>query len=469
MPLDTSIFANYLARPKSPGEYASEYMQRDAQTQNLLASRLQLQQQQQQMADQQTVRNALVGLGANATNDQRINTLRGTGTPLGYAQADALEKSMLDRRKTEAEAGKNRAETFAKEMSNYKEMLGAAQTPEQAQQVAQYGMQHPVLGPVLQRMGDPRIPTDPQQFQQWKLGAALNFDKLISLTVPDANAKLSSATTQRGQDMTDARTREEGAANRGVTIRGQNLTDARAKATLAKDYAVAGMNPDGSTNESVEAMARAIASGQAAPITGFALAKPQGQAVMRRVFEINPTYDETTYGAKAKAAKDFTSGSQGNALRSVSTANAHLDQMGELVDALNNGNMQLVNKISNAYAAQTGNPAPTNFDAVKNIIGQEVVKAIVAGGGTGGERDEAARAFTSAASPAQLKGVIQHYRMVMGAQQQNLLEQRRAAGLTDETLPSYSRQKPPAASAGGRPPISSFGGGRPPLSSFGSQ
>ena len=37
------------------------------------------------------------------------------------------------------------------------------------------------------------------------------------------------AATIRGQDITDARTREEGASNRAVQMRGQNLTDARSR------------------------------------------------------------------------------------------------------------------------------------------------------------------------------------------------------------------------------------------------
>lgn len=41
---------------------------------------------------------------------------------------------------------------------------------------------------------------------------------------PSGSAVLGSDTTRRGQDMTDARTRAEGAANRGVTIRGQNIS-----------------------------------------------------------------------------------------------------------------------------------------------------------------------------------------------------------------------------------------------------
>ncbi len=51
--------------------------------------------------------------------------------------------------------------------------------------------------------------------------------------IPSGGAVLGSQTTMRGQDLVDARTRAEGAANRGVTMRGQNLTDQRAADALA--------------------------------------------------------------------------------------------------------------------------------------------------------------------------------------------------------------------------------------------
>jgi hypothetical protein len=127
----------------------------------------------------------------------------------------------------------------------------------------------------------------------------------------------------------------------------------------------------------------------------MALLNPKNQRILGRVMEINPQYDATTVSAKKAAAASFTSGPLGNALRSVSTANAHLDQLGELADALDNGNVQVVNKVQNYFSKATGSPNVTNFDAIKAIVGQEVVKAIVAGGGGVGEREEAAKIFSA--------------------------------------------------------------------------
>lgn len=369
-----------------------------------------------------------------------------------------IKKLQSDIGKNDAEAGKAQADTAAKVTAQYRDQLANVNTPEQAAQwlTAQY--KDPVLSKVVGNMpleaALAQIPADAQAFQQWRQQNALGMSKFIELNKPTTSVVNTGGQTQMVQTPglggapevagTMQNTVSPNAVLEANTSRANNAaTNATSRAnnadTIKKDLQVAGLSNDGSgVNPNVEQMAQAIAAGRAAPITGFALAKPQGQTVMRRVFEINPSYDETTYGAKAKAARDFTSGPQGNALRSVQTANAHLDQMNELADALNNGNVPVVNMIANRFAKETGNPAPTNFDAVKSIIGQEVVKAIVAGGGTGGERDEAAAAFSNAKSPAQLKGVIQHYRMVMGAQEANLLAQRDAAGLPRSTLPAYN-------------------------------
>jgi hypothetical protein len=57
---------------------------------------------------------------------------------------------------------------------------------------------------------------------------------------PSGSALLGGQVTMRGQDMTDSRTRYEGAANRGVTVRGQDMTDQRAAAALERGSVPAG-------------------------------------------------------------------------------------------------------------------------------------------------------------------------------------------------------------------------------------
>lgn len=150
--------------------------------------------------------------------------------------------------------------------------------------------------------------------------------------------------------------------------------------------------------------------------------------------QINFNADKQTTAA---AEKDFGTGKSGQMLRSIGTANKHLTMLDSMADALNNGDVQLLNKIGNTWAKETGSAAPNSFDAVKQIVGQEVVKAIVAGGGGVHEREEAGSAITNAGSPAQLKDVIKRYRQVMDAQRESLVQQHRSLKLPDSSLADY--------------------------------
>lgn len=177
----------------------------------------------------------------------------------------------------------------------------------------------------------------------------------------------------------------------------------------------------------IEKTAQGIANGQLDPLSSFAMRTPQGVAIMSRVMEINPQYSEQDYKASKTATTAFTSGKQGNTIRSFNVGLAHLDTLSQLADALQNGDIQAINKVANSFAAQTGLPAPTNFAAAKAIVGQEIVKAIVGAGGGVGEREAAGQTLALANSPAQLKGVIDTYKNLFVGQIGGLKQQWQAS------------------------------------------
>jgi hypothetical protein len=134
----------------------------------------------------------------------------------------------------------------------------------------------------------------------------------------------------------------------------------------------------------------------------------------------NVVSNKLDVGAKAKATKDFSTGIQGRQVTAFNTAIDHLATMDKLSDALQNGDVKLINSLGNVVARQTGQPAPTNFDAAKQIVTAEVIKAVVASGGGVTERQEAERNFAAANSPAQLKGLVQTYKKLLGGQLNSL-------------------------------------------------
>jgi len=132
------------------------------------------------------------------------------------------------------------------------------------------------------------------------------------------------------------------------------------------------------------------------------------------------------------ALTKFTSGKQGDTIRSFNVLVHHLGTFGEVADALGNGDLKAVNRLSQRYAEETGKPAPTDFDAVKSLVGDEIVKAVVGGAGALGDREEVKHALDRANSPAQLRSVINRYRQLAGGQLEGLrFQYKRATGLDD--------------------------------------
>ena len=175
-----------------------------------------------------------------------------------------------------------------------------------------------------------------------------------------------------------------------------------------------------------------IANGQVAPLSGFAMKTDWGQQVMKRVNDLNPQFSGATFGNVKQAEQKFNVGKQGDTVRSLNVATNHLDTLGGLADALNTGNVQLLNKATNAWKTQTGQAAPTNFESAKKIVADEVVKAIVGSGGGVADREEAARSIQAANSPAQLRGVINTYKDLMHGQLNGLRQQyEQSTGKTD--------------------------------------
>lgn len=129
------------------------------------------------------------------------------------------------------------------------------------------------------------------------------------------------------------------------------------------------------------------------------------------------------FGSTGKSVGAFSTGKQGDLIRSFNVGISHLNTLDGLVDALGNHDMQAFNKIGNAVAAQTGNPAPTNFDAAKAIVGDEIIKAIVGGGGALADRENAQNQIDRANSPQQLRGVINTYKKLMAGQLGGLKKQ----------------------------------------------
>lgn len=199
-----------------------------------------------------------------------------------------------------------------------------------------------------------------------------------------------------------------------------NDADYKARRELMTTRAPSLNSPVNEKDPKVESAAQRIARYDAPPLTGAMLNRPFSQAVMDRVEQIHAengtTYHGEEYPTRQAAYKAFSSGKQGDQVRSFNVGISHLQTAQDLAEALGNGDIRLLNKARQAWAEQTGSAAPTNLDTAKEVIKAEIVKSISGAGGGVADREKALAGIDKAASPAQLKGAIATAQKLMGGQ-----------------------------------------------------
>lgn len=158
-----------------------------------------------------------------------------------------------------------------------------------------------------------------------------------------------------------------------------------------------------------------IAEGRINPST-LSIKGGHREQILGMVAQYDPSYNQYDAGNAQKAIRDFNTGKQGNNVRSFNVALEHLDTLQHLSEAMKNNDIQAVNQLSNWWKTQTGSEAPTDFNAAKQLVADEVVKAIVGTGGGVHDREEAAKTISGKSSPEQLMGVINTYKDLFAGQ-----------------------------------------------------
>ncbi|MDA8249420.1 MAG: hypothetical protein M0Z28_09585 [Rhodospirillales bacterium] len=218
----------------------------------------------------------------------------------------------------------------------------------------------------------------------------------------------------------------------------------------------------------IDETAKMIANYQMPPLAGYAMRSPYGQKVMARVAELNPTYQTEQYNSRNKAVSAFSTGKQGDTVRFLNTSISHLDTLQQAVDALSTGNVRALNALTNNFQREFGVAAPTNFETVKNIVGQEIVKAITGSSGAESDRQAAQNAFDKANSPEALVGAIHVVKALLGGQMRSLRKQYEdttglknfddrltpeAKAALEDGPPAPAHAEPPAATSNAIPAI----------------
>jgi hypothetical protein len=415
-----------LANPLA--QYGQVAAIQNAQNQNALAQ-FQLGAAQRAEAKDIGRTNALAQAGTN--DDAIANALLKAGDLEGYTKFI----------KTKRETQKADVDLADAKLKQSRLFLENVTTPEQYIAWHEANHKDPILGPMLAARGVTAeqsrarimdaIAKGPAAFTQLVNESKLGTEKFMELNKPQyitenlgGTSKISALPGLGGAPTTVSTTKK-------TATPGELMVDARARERLAAETATGVLTP-----ESLDLAANLYNQTGTLPPLGIGKGAANIKAqIMNKATQLsmggnapasasdaaaNLVNAKQDVASRSKAVKDFSTGKQGQQVNAFNTAIDHLGTMDKLSDALANGDVKGINALGNEVAKQTGAPAPTNFNAAKQIVTAEVIKAVVASGGGVTERQEAERNFSNANSPAQLKGVINTYKQLLGGQLKSL-------------------------------------------------
>jgi hypothetical protein len=288
----------------------------------------------------------------------------------------------------------------------------------------------------LQQLGG-----DPDAIKNWAAGHVIEADKLLpkfqEFSTPGGGKQIGTVNPLTGGFTTTKTMAPQ-------LTPGEQLAHQDRVAKLSQETASGNWSPD-----SVEFAAQTYAqTGQMPPVGMGTKAMRVRDQILQRASEIargvnvpaapgaepqapvdmataasNVTAAKQTKAAQAATVRDFSAGPSSRRVTANNTAINHLDTMSKLATDLGNSDIRVANAAATAFAKATGSPAPANFDAARQLVAAEVIKAVVANGGGVKEREEAANQFSRANSPAQLKGVVNTYKELLAGQLDTLGQQ----------------------------------------------
>jgi hypothetical protein len=432
-----------------------------------------------------------------------MSALQGGGldlnTPEGQARAFSiapeaagpLVKNMMEARqaqstvrKNDSEAGKFDAETAAKHADFFRGQLANVTNPQQAQDWVRAQYADPVLGKLVGGMGPVEnavasIPTDPNGFQRWVQQNALGMAKFVELNKPQTTVVPAGGTSQvlqtpglGGQPQlvgTVAHTTSPDAILQANTSRANN------RDTIAKDYAINGLNPDGSQKtmpiavdgsldlskvapEDLAAAHRYRADGTLPPNMGRGA---QGAAESKRIRAIATALDAQA-GESPEDARIRQLALKGDvgaiaAMRkrevavgaNVKNFDFNADQVLQLSNKVDRTGVPLINAWMNAgRRSVAGNPDLAAFDvAVKTTVNEfaQIVSGTTSGGSTEGEKKKAEALLNAQQTPEQVLSVINQMRIESKNRMQSFANQRREAMPTNRATPPAGAAPAPSA------------------------
>jgi hypothetical protein len=127
---------------------------------------------------------------------------------------------------------------------------------------------------------------------------------------------------------------------------------------------------------------------------------------------INPSYQEGDFSASKKLSGELAStrtGTAGGTLLSAGTAANHLNMLEQAGEALNNGDIQSINRLANTLGVAVGKSPAVTFQAIAEQVNSEVAKVVAGGQPNEAELKQNRDNLNNSQSPEQIRNVIRSY------------------------------------------------------------
>jgi hypothetical protein len=118
------------------------------------------------------------------------------------------------------------------------------------------------------------------------------------------------------------------------------------------------------------------------------------------------TPQSMNFKTAAAMAKFMTSGKGGGVMTNYRTTTDHLDLLRQAITALDNGDVQGLNRLNNSFKEQFGSNAPTNVNVIRTMLSGELANVAKITGATDTEIKEQRENLNRASSPGQFSGFI---------------------------------------------------------------
>lgn len=284
---------------------------------------------------------------------------------------------------------------------------GQPQSQEQVAAIVAALRRRDQLGQLAQLSGDPALQPFGQRVQQQDQQNEVELGR---------NAMSNARDDLTQQNIT--RQLNQGQAGLAETIRYHNMEDQERQDKLAQQ----------------RALQRQVSDSQSTidKIGNYDMKLPPNRsqfnsALIDAVMQQYPNYDSTKFDDKQKAQKDFGTGPQGNMVRAAPVSIQHLDLADQKADLLHNSNFPAWNAIKNTMGPQLGMTdiakGVAGLDTAKTIVGDEIDKFFINGGGAEKDRQALQSKLASATSPPAIHEVTGTLRQLMAGQMNGLKDQ----------------------------------------------